>query len=407
MNDRRVFSREFSDRPAQDFYRKGTRVNNHSINDLRSRARRRLPKMVFDFLEGGALDEHTLRRNEHAFSDRLLRQRVLFDAVNPDTSTSALGQSFDIPLIVSPMGLLTLCHPSADVAVARAAAAAGSAFVHSPWSGCSLEEVTDAAPGRTWAQIAFWNDTSETARHVDRARALGIDTLVIAGDVAVSSKRDRDLRHGTAMPPHPPLRDVADVALHPGWLLRWMFGRPMTFGTYQVNGRRMRMREMEPWMHANENPSATWETFAELRANWNGRILVKGVMSSADAELAMQHGADGVFVSNHGARQFDQQPATIEVVSRIAETVEGRCAVILDSGVRRGSDIAQALALGADLVSAGRPFGFGLAAAGETGVSQAFEMLKDELETVMGFVGASTIAELDQQIFATDTDGAR
>lgn len=356
--------------------------------------------MVFDFIDGGALDEVTLRRNRAAFDEVELGQRILVDAADLRSDTTVDGTRFDLPVIVSPMGLLTVCHPDADVAVARAAATAGSVFVHSPWSGCSLEEVADAAPGRVWAQIAFWRNRHETDRHLDIARRAGIDTLVIAGDVAVSSKRDRDLRHGSSIPPRPPLRDVIDTALHPGYLWRLATGRRLTFGTYEIDGKPLRTGQMTSWMDANENPSASWEAVADLRRRWDGRILVKGVMSAHDARTAVDHGADGVFVSNHGGRQFDAQPATLDVLAQISEAVNGRATVVFDSGVRRGSDVAKALALGADLVAAGRPFAYGLAAGGQSGVAKAFEIFADELLTVMGFVGARTLNDLDGRILA-------
>lgn len=377
----------------------------HSIDDIRARARRRLPAMVFDFIEGGALDELTLRRNREALDAHLLPQRVLVDTSQRHAASSILGTRLDLPLVVSPMGLLTVCHPDADVAIARAAATAGSVFVHSPWSGCSLEEVTAAAPKRVWAQIAFWNDGAETRRHIDRARSLGVETLVVAGDVAVSSKRDRDLRHGTGMPPRPPLRDVVDTALHPGWLVRWMLGRPMTWGNYRIDGRAIRMREMEGWMERNENQTATWDDIARLRSSWTGNIVVKGVMTPEDARLAIEHGADGVFVSNHGGRQFDSQQATIEALPGVVDAVDGRAAVIVDGGMRRGSDIAKALALGADAAAAGRPFALGLAAGAQAGADRAFEVLHDELLTVMGFLGVTRVDEIPCTL--VDSTGAR
>lgn len=372
----------------------------HSVGDLQRLARRRLPRMVSDFLEGGALDETSLARNRSALAEISFTQRVLVDVALRSTETELFENALDLPLIVSPMGLLTVLHPEADVAIARAAAAAGSIFIHSPWSGCSVEEVAAAAPGRVWSQIAFWRDDEQTRRHVDAARAMEIDTLVVAGDVGLSSKRDRDLRHGTGVPPHPPLRDLLDIARHPRWLLRLATGRKLTYGSYVVDGRPMRAREMASWMAVNENPAATWEHVARLRRQWPGRVVVKGVMSVADARRAIEVGADGVFVSNHGGRQFDDQPATAEVLPEIADAVSGRAAVIFDGGVRRGADVAKAIALGADAVAAGRPFAFGLAAGGEAGARSAFEILAGELRTVMGFVGARTVRDLTGETLA-------
>lgn len=365
-----------------------------SVEQMRRRARARLPRMVSDFLEGGALDERTLRRNLSAFEEVLLRQRVMVDLGEISTSTQVLGQQLSVPMIVSPMGLLTVCHSDADAAVARAAANAGSLMIHSPWSGVSIEETFDAANGRLWEQIAFWKQPAETERHLARARNLGVDTIVIAGDVAVSSRRERDVRHGTSMPPKPPLLDIVDVALHPGWVARWLTGRKMTWGTYEIEGRAIRMSEMEDWMASNENTRATWEDISEIRRKWDGRILVKGIMTPEDAELALNHGADGIFVSNHGGRQFDGQPSTLEALPAIVDAVNGRGVVVFDGGVRRGSDIVAALAAGADLVAGGRSFAYGLAAGGLSGVERVFAILTEELKTAMGFVGATSTSEL-------------
>lgn len=365
-----------------------------SVDEVRRRARRRLPRMVYDFVEGGALDERTMRRNLAAYEAVSLQQRILVDVAGTSTATRVLGQEFATPIVVSPMGMLTVCHPSADVAVAAAAARAGSAFVHSPWSGVSIEEAHAAAGGRMWEQIAFWKTRADTDEHLARARDLGIDTIVVAGDVTLSSKRERDIRHGTSMPPKPPLRDVVDVALHPGWVVRWLTGRKMTYGTYRIDGRPIRMGEMARWMGDNNDRRASWDDVAALRRAWDGQLLVKGIMTPQDARIAIDHGADGVYVSNHGGRQFDAQPSTLDVLPAIAEAVNGRGAVVVDGGVRRGSDVVAALAAGADLVGAGRPFAYGLSAGGRDGVARVFEILADELETAMGFVAATRVAEL-------------
>lgn len=379
-----------------------------NIEDLHRIARRRLPAMVADFLDGGALDELTLRRNRDDLDATLLAQRVLADISNRATVTTVLGTELSVPLLVSPMGLLTLLHPDADIAIARAAADAGSVFIHSPWSGCSIRDVVAVAPGRVWAQIAFWKAAHETEQHMEQARAAGVDTLVIAGDVGISSKRERDMRHGTSLPPSPPLRDVVDVAMHPGWLWRFATGRRVTLGSYLIDGRPLRMSEVGDWLHRNENPSATWANVDAVRRSWPGKLVVKGVMSAVDARRAVDAGVDGVFVSNHGGRQFDDQQSTIAALPDVVEAVDGRADIILDGGIRRGSDIAKAVALGARAVSAGRPFAYGLAAGGQRGVQNAYEILTDEFHTVMGMVGATTPADLTRDVLAaTRTSGGR
>ena len=375
-----------------------------SMDDYRMASRKQLPKMISDYLEGGALDETTMLANEDRFNALMLRQRSLVDVSDINTSTTVLGHSLALPLMVAPMGMLTIFHPGSDPAVARAAVRAGSIFIHSAWAGCSLEEVAKVAPDSLWAQVALWKDPEETVSYVKRAGAVGVETLVVAGDVGSSSKRERDLHHGLSMPPRPPLADYFNAATRPGWLWRWLTGRKMTYGNYEIDGRPLRMNEMNSWMASNKNPGATWEQFARLRSEWSGNLVIKGIMDADDAVRAVEEGADGIFVSNHGGRQFDSQPATIDVLPSIVEAVDGRAEVYLDGGVRRGHDIAKAVALGARAVLAGRPFAHALATGGEPAVDHAFSILRDELVGAMGFLGKTSVAKLDESIFVRSTN---
>jgi L-lactate dehydrogenase (cytochrome) len=373
------------------------------IDDYRLASRKRLPKMISDYLEGGALDETTMRANEERLNALMLRQRTLVDLTHMDTSTTVLGHSLAMPLMVAPMGMLTMFHPGSDPAVARAAVRAGSIFIHSAWAGCSLEEVAKVAPDNLWAQVAFWKDPEETASYIKRARAVGVETLVVASDVGSSSKRERDLHHGLSMPPRPPVADYFDAAAHPGWLWRWLTGRKMTYGNYEINGRSLRMDEMNNWMASNKNPGATWTDLAKLRSEWSGNLVVKGIMDAEDAVRAVDEGADGIFVSNLGGRQFDSQPATIDALPSIVEAVGGRAEIYLDGGIRRGHDIVKAVALGARAVLAGRPFAYALATGGEKAVDHAFGILHEELKGAMGSVGKTSVADLDESVFARTT----
>ncbi|GGH91110.1 alpha-hydroxy acid oxidase [Arthrobacter liuii] len=208
------------------------------------------------------------------------------------------------------------------------------------------------------------------------------------------------------MPPCPPVADYFNAATRPGWLWRWLTGRKMTYGNYQINGRPLRMDGMNNWMASNKNPGANWEDFAKLRAEWKGNLVIKGIMDAEDAARAVNEGADGIFVSNHGGRQFDSQPATIDVLPSIVEAVGGRAEIYLDGGIRRGHDIVKAVALGAKATLAGHPFAYALATGGEPAVDRVISILQEELKGAMGFVGKSAVAGLDASIFAGDAQTA-
>ncbi|WP_084793142.1 alpha-hydroxy acid oxidase [Glutamicibacter halophytocola] len=371
-----------------------------SIDDYRRASRWHLPKMITDYLDGGALDEITTRANRESLDALMLRQRSMVDLSDLRTDATVLGQQIDLPLIVAPMGMLTIFHPGSDPAVARAAVNAGSIFIHSAWAGCALEEVAPIAGDKLWAQVAFWKDPEETESYIKRARNAGVKTLVVAGDVGSSSKRERDLHHGLSMPPRPPVVDYLTTAMRPQWIYRWLTGRKMTYGNYSIDGQPLRMDEMNQWMAKNKNPGANWADFARLREQWDGNLVIKGIMDPVDAARAVDEGADGIFISNHGGRQFDAQPATIDVLPSIVSAVNGRAEIYLDGGIRRGHDMVKAIGLGATAVMAGRPFAYALATGGEPAVSKAFKILHDEFKGAMGFVGKTRVSGIDESVFA-------
>lgn len=368
-----------------------------SIDDMKAHAERVLPRMVFDFLEGGAQDEITMRANEADFASICLNQRVWVDTQQITLSTVMLDDSVSIPLFISPVGGLTAFRPIGDLAMAAAAHEAGVVFIHSAWSGYPLEEVLEVAP-RSWVQIAFWAVEAETARHRDRAKAAGVETLVVAADAGQLGKRERDLRHGLSLPPRPPLRDYLDTALHPGWVARAAIGRKLTWGNVTLDGRPLRISEMTPWMDRHRTTSTTWESLRQLRSKWSGRLVVKGVMCASDATAAADIGADAVIVSNHGGRQLDSLPSTIAALPSIAEAVGQRMEIYLDGGIRRGADIAKAIALGANAVGIGRPAAYGLAVGGQKGIGHVLELLSQEMHNTLSFLGATSIADLGPDI---------
>jgi isopentenyl diphosphate isomerase/L-lactate dehydrogenase-like FMN-dependent dehydrogenase len=355
--------------------------------------------MVMDFLEGGALDETTLRANVDDLTAMRLQQQVLRDVSNIDLAVTVLDTTLRTPVAIAPMGLLSLFRPDADVSLARAARDAGTVFVHSAWSGSPLREVAAAAPGSVWSQMTFWPDARLVDLHLQRAHEAGIEVLVIAADVSVSSKRDRDLRNGFTMAGRPAVRSVLNAARKPRWLRDFLTGPRVTFGDQSVDGRPMNLKQMQEFME-HENASATWHDVKRIRSAWSGKIVVKGIMGADDARAAIDAGADAVYVSNHGGRQFDAQPSTAAALPSIAEAVAGRVPVLVDGGIRRGSDIVKLTALGADLCLVGRPAVYGLVHSGAAGVGRVLEVLTDEIAVALAFTGATRLRDADRSVLA-------
>ena len=371
----------------------------NSVNDARDVAGKRLPRMVMDFLEGGALDEITLRANVDDLTAIRIQQRVLRDVSTMDLSVSVFGTTLRTPVGIAPMGLLSLFRPDADVALARAAQASGTVFVHSAWSGTPLRDVAAAAPGSVWSQMTFWPDARLVEQHLQRAHDAGIEVLVIAADVSVSSKRDRDLRNGFTMEARPTPRSVLNAARKPRWLWHFLTGPRVTFGDQSVDGKPMNLKQMQEFME-QENASATWADVERIRAQWPGRIIVKGIMSPDDARAAIDSGADAVYVSNHGGRQFDSEPSTVSALPAIADTVAGQVPVLADGGIRRGSDIVTMMAMGADLCLVGRPVVYGMVDSGTPGAERVLDILTEEAAVALAFTGTTRLRDVDRSVVA-------
>jgi L-lactate dehydrogenase (cytochrome) len=371
-----------------------------NVSDFRRHARKRLPKLVFDFLDGGVLDEYTKNANERDFKAIELRPKPLADLKDFDPSTTVLGTKLKFPLMVSPMGILTMFHPKADVAVAREAMKMGSIFMHSYVSGITIEDTVKAIePDRLWAQTTL-RSPEENEAYQKRVANLGIKTLIVGAETVAHDKRERDLHNGLlTMPPRPPMRGLVDFALHPGWVLRWLAGPPASFADHLIDGRPIRMNQMYGWMGSNARPG--WDGMRRLRETWDGNLVLKGVGTPEAALQAAEIGADAVLVSNTGGRHFDGQPSTISVLPGIVEAVRGAGSsmeIYVDSGVRRGHDVVRALALGANAASAGRAFTYALSAYGQQGVEKAFQILHDEFIVAMKSVGAASIGDIDGSV---------
>jgi L-lactate dehydrogenase (cytochrome)/(S)-mandelate dehydrogenase len=367
----------------------------YSIAAMRELARAALPRPVFDFADGGAEDERTLRRNESAFDAVELLPRPLDGAGERDLSITLLGQRLALPVIVGPAGLAGLFWPDGECCAGRAAAAAGTAICLSHGSVCTLEKFAQTGAPPRWMQIFIYRDRGFTRELTERAAKAGFDTLVLTIDNQLLGNRERDIRNGFAIPPRFRLADLAGMALRLPWLWRMRTELPrITFGNYVRPGEAEDIRTLAGRMASLLDPAMSWGDVDELRRTWSGPLLLKGVLHPTEARLAVDHGADGLIVSNHGGRQLDGAPASVDALPAVIEAVAGRIPVLLDGGVRRGADVVKALALGAKACLIGRPQLWGLAVAGEAGVAHVIEIYRREIDRVMGLCGASCIADL-------------
>jgi isopentenyl diphosphate isomerase/L-lactate dehydrogenase-like FMN-dependent dehydrogenase len=370
----------------------------YNIADLRERARRRLPRGIWEYAERGTEDEAGMARNRAAFERVTFRPRVLRGVHAVDTSTEIFGKAVPFPLALAPTGAAGLLWHNGDLALARAAAAAGVPFTISSAATMDLEQIA-LAGGRLWFQLYYWEDRSLSHAVVDKARDLGCEALFITLDMPVPPNREYIHRSGFGTPFRLNPRNTLDVLSHPRWLAGVM-GRYMLRGGIPTQANlpdRMRAKVTKgaPPGALFKQDDLDWDAVKILRDRWPGKFVLKGVLHPEDAERAMDLGADGVVVSNHGGRALDSSIATIDALPDIVAAVGGRMTVLLDSGVRRGSDVIKAVALGADAVLAGRAPLYGLAAAGEAGVARALELLRTETARTMAMLGARNVAEVD------------
>ncbi|HEY2813582.1 MAG TPA: alpha-hydroxy acid oxidase [Acidimicrobiales bacterium] len=367
-----------------------------SVDDLRRIARRRLPHGVFDYVDGGAEDELTLARNVSAFRSIAFRPRVLRDVGKVDPSTALFDRPLPLPLILAPTGFTRIVCPEGELAVARAAASAGLPYTLSTMSTRSIEEVAEVSSGPKWFQVYVWRDRALVKDMLERASACGYETIVITVDTAMLGRRERDVRRGFMMPPRLGLGTLVDGALHPAWT--WAFARsdPITFAN--VASHRGDAVSLSDHVNHQFDPSLSWADIEWFRANWDGHIVIKGIQTIDDAVLSVDHGIDGIALSNHGGRQLDGAPAPISLVAPVRDRVGDAITVICDGGVRRGSDIVKAIALGADACMIGRAYLYALGAAGETGVRWLLDNLQSGVERTLTLVGATSLSDLTPDI---------
>jgi L-lactate dehydrogenase (cytochrome) len=367
-----------------------------TIEDLRCQARRRLPRAVFDFVEGGAGDELTLRWNREAFERLTFAPRVLVDVAKREQATTVLGQRLDTPVVIAPTGMAGLCWRRGEIEAARAAHRQGTVYTLSTHASCSIEDVAREAPGPLWFQLYVWQDRGLTRAFVERARACGYQALMLTADVPVISTRERDIRNGFTIPPRLTLANLLDTLRRVRWIRSVLLGPRLTLANLvgAPGAPRTDVVTLGGVANRQVDPSVTWADLAWFRSLWPGPLLLKGVLSVEDARKAVAHGVDGLVVSNHGGRQLDGAPASIEALPAIVDAVGEQVEVLMDGGIRRGADVVKALALGARAVMIGRPYLYGLAVDGQAGVERALTILRNEIDKTLALLGTPRIQDL-------------
>ena len=368
-----------------------------TIDDLRLAARQRLPKAVFDFIDGGAGDEVTLRRNSEDFDRIAFRPRALVDVSARDLSVPILGRIAQLPVVISPTGLSALAWSGADRALARAAAASGIPITLSSNSSIRIEDFARAAPeSRRWFQIYVYKDHDLVRRLVERALAADYEALVLTVDVPVLGRRDRDQRNRFTIPLHPTPRLIWDLLRCPRWAIGIARqGVPRIENFFEPDAPRQRGNSMITLINSKMDPSLVWEDVAWLRDLWPRKLIIKGILAAADAVKAERQGFDAIAVSNHGGRQLDGCVSAIATLPAIVEAVGGHTEIYLDGGIRRGASIGKALALGANAVMIGRPTLYGAAAGGEAGITAAISILREEFDRCLALVGCPAATKLN------------
>jgi len=381
-----------------------------TVRDYRELARRRLPRQLFDYIDGGAYEESTLRANLADLERLLLRQVVMRDVSVRDASVEVLGQQLAMPVILAPVGLGGMMARRAEVQAARAAQAAGVPFVESTVSICSIEEVARATSVPPWFQLYVMRDRGYAQELMARAEAVGSPVLALTVDLAVVGARHRDTRNAVVgrVPAWAKALRALDLISHPRWVVDVALrGQPLTFGNLEKAVPDARSpAAFRHWVDSQFDPSVTWEDVAWVRERWSGRLVVKGVLDAEDARRAVEVGVDGIVVSNHGGRQLDAVPSTARALPEVADAVGGQVEVLADGGVRTGLDVVKMLALGASAVLLGRAWAWAVAARGEAGVRHVLKVIKADLDVALALTGHTSVRDLDRSALFDDA-GAR
>ena len=366
------------------------------IEDLRLLHKRRVPKAFFDYADRGSYAEETLRANREDLQKIKFRQRILVDVSKRDTSTTILGEKSTLPLILAPVGLLGMQHGDGEIHACRAAQAAGIPFTQSTMSICSIEDIAGAVDKPFWFQLYVMKDRGFIKSLIERAIAAKCSALVLTVDLQVIGQRHADIKNGMSVPPEWSLSKLLDFASKPAWVAGVLQGKRRTFGNIAGHVKNTEnLDKLSEWTASQFDTSLSWKDLDWIRQIWPGKLILKGILDVEDAEEAVKVGAQAIVVSNHGGRQLDGAPSSIEVLPEIVDTVGSKMEIMFDGGIRSGQDVMRALALGAKSCMIGRAYAYGLGAGGQAGVEKAIDIIAKELLTTMGLCGVNTIAEID------------
>ncbi|WP_281353065.1 alpha-hydroxy acid oxidase [Aureimonas leprariae] len=370
-----------------------------TIADLKARARRRVPKMFFDYADSGAWTEGTYRANEADFAAIKLRQRVLVDMTGRSLQSEMIGERVAMPVAIAPTGMTGMQHADGEMLGARAAEAFGVPFTLSTMSICSIEDVASVTKRPFWFQLYVMRDRDFVRNLIGRAKAAGCSALVLTLDLQILGQRHKDLRNGLSAPPKWTPKHAWQVATRPLWAMEMLGTKRRSFGNIVGHAKNVSdLSSLSSWTAEQFDPKLSWDDVAWIKREWGGKLILKGILDSEDARAAADTGADAIIVSNHGGRQLDGARSSISMLPRIVDAVGDRIEVHLDGGIRSGQDVLKALALGAKGTYIGRPFLYGLGAGGQDGVTRALEIIRTELDVTMALCGRRDVRDIDRSI---------
>jgi L-lactate dehydrogenase (cytochrome) len=371
------------------------------VEDLRQLARRKVPRAFFDYAEAGSYSQETLRANRADLERIKLRQRVLVDVDQRDLGTTILGEKVPLPLGLGPVAMTGLERGNGEILACRAAQAAGLPYTLSTMSICSIEDVAEEVDKPFWFQLYVMRDRGFVRSLIERAAAAKCSALVLTVDLQVLGQRHCDVKNGLAVPPSLKFANLLNMATKPGWIVSVLTGKRWTFGNIAGHVKGMDdVTSLAQWTSRQFDPTLNWKDVEWIKSLWPGKLIIKGILDVEDARLAAQSGADALVVSNHGGRQLDGAPSSIHALPKVADAVGSEIEVLFDGGIRTGTDMMRALALGARACLIGRAYIFGLGAAGEAGVARAIEFLRTELDVTMALCGVKSVKDIDRRVIA-------